>query len=115
MKARLPQGMGGGPQNLNAMMRQAQKMQADMESKQQELQAKEYDISAGGGAVQIKINGKKELLSLQISEAIVDPEDIETLQDILIADFNEAIKTVEAESADEMGRIAGSLNIPGLF
>ena len=79
MKARLPQGMGGGPQNLNAMMRQAQKMQADMESKQQELQAKEYDISAGGGAVQIKINGKKELLSLQISEAIVDPEDIETL------------------------------------
>ncbi|MDY2608941.1 MAG: YbaB/EbfC family nucleoid-associated protein [Eubacteriales bacterium] len=115
MKARLPQGMGGGPQNLNAMMRQAQKMQADMESKQQELQAKEYDISAGGGAVQIKINGKKELLSLQISEAIVDPEDIETLQDILIAAFNEAIKTVEAESADEMGRIAGSLNIPGLF
>ena len=107
--------MGGGPQNLNAMMRQAQKMQADMESKQQELQAKEYDISAGGGAVQIKINGKKELLSLQISEAIVDPEDIETLQDILIAAFNEAIKTVEAESADEMGRIAGSLNIPGLF
>ena len=115
MKARLPQGMGGGPQNLNAMMRQAQKMQADMESKQQELQAKEYDISAGGGAVQIKINGKKELLSLQISEAIVNPEDIETLQDILIAAFNEAIKTVEAESADEMGRIAGSLNIPGLF
>lgn len=115
MKARLPQGMGGGPQNLNAMMRQAQKMQADMESKQQELQAKEYDISAGGGAVQIKINGKKKLLSLQISEAIVDPEDIETLQDILIAAFNEAIKTVEAESADEMGRIAGSLNIPGLF
>ena len=115
MKARLPQGMGGGPQNLNAMMRQAQKMQADMESKQQELQAKEYDISAGGEAVQIKINGKKELLSLQISEAIVDPEDIETLQDILIAAFNEAIKTVEAESADEMGRIAGSLNIPGLF
>ena len=97
------------------MMRQAQKMQAGMESKQQELQAKEYDISAGGGAVQIKINGKKELLSLQISEAIVDPEDIETLQDILIAAFNEAIKTVEAESADEMGRIAGSLNIPGLF
>ena len=86
-----------------------------MESKQQELQAKEYDISAGGGAVQIKINGKKELLSLQISEAIVNPEDIETLQDILIAAFNEAIKTVEAESADEMGRIAGSLNIPGLF
>ena len=115
MKARLRKGMGGGPQNLNAMMRQAQKMQADMESKQQELQAKEYDISAGGGAVQIKINGKKELLSLQISEAIVDPEDIETLQDILIAAFNEAIKTVEAESADEMGRIAGSLNIPGLF
>ena len=62
--------MGGGPQNLNAMMRQAQKMQADMESKQQELQAKEYDISAGGGAVQIKINGKKVTTSKEVSQMV---------------------------------------------
>ncbi len=115
MKARIPQGMGGGPQNLNAMMRQAQKMQEDMEAKQQELQAREYDISAGGGAVKLKINGKKELLSLEISPDIVDADDVETLTDILIAAFNEAVKTVENDGADEMSKITGSLNIPGLF
>ena len=115
MKARIPQGMGGGPQNLNAMMRQAQKMQEDMEAKQQELQAREYDISAGGGAVKLKINGKKELLSLEISPDIVDADDVETLADILIAAFNEAVKTVENDGADEMSKITGSLNIPGLF
>lgn len=115
MKARIPQGTGGGPQNLNAMMRQAQKMQEDMEAKQQELQAREYDISAGGGAVKLKINGKKELLSLEISPDIVDADDVETLSDILIAAFNEAVKTVENDGADEMSKITGSLNIPGLF
>ena len=115
MKARIPQGMGGGPQNLNAMMRQAQKMQEDMEAKQQELQAREYDISAGGGAVKLKINGKKELLSLEISPDIVDADDVETLSDILIAAFNEAVKTAENDGADEMSKITGSLNIPGLF
>ena len=115
MKARIPQGMGGGPQNLNAMMRQAQKMQEDMEAKQQELQAREYDISAGGGAVKLKINGKKELLSLEISPDIVDADDVETLTDILIAAFNEAVTTVENDGADEMSKITGSLNIPGLF
>lgn len=115
MKARIPQGMVGGPQNLNAMMRQAQKMQEDMEAKQQELQAREYDISAGGGAVKLKINGKKELLSLEISPDIVDADDVETLTDILIAAFNEAVKTVENDGADEMSKITGSLNIPGLF
>ena len=115
MKARIPQGMGGGPQNLNAMMRQAQKMQEDMEAKQQELQAREYDISAGGGAVKLKINGKKELLSLEISPDIVDADDVETLTDILIAAFNEAVETVENDGADEMSKITGSLNIPGLF
>lgn len=115
MKARLPQGMGGGPQNMNAMLRQAQKMQADMEELQADLDSREYDISTGGGVVKIKINGKKEVLSMELSPDIVDPDDIETLTDILTAAVNEAIKTVEKTNADEMGKVTGSINMPRLF
>ena len=115
MKARLPQGMGGGPQNMNAMIRQAQKMQEDMNALQTELEAREYDISAGGGMVKITINGKKEIKSITIDPEIVDPDDIETLEDILTAGVNEAIKRVESEASDEMSKITGSMNIPGLF
>lgn len=115
MKARLPQGMGGGPQNMQAMLRQAQKMQEDMAAMQEELEAKEYEIKAGGGAVTLKINGKKEITSLIIDEAIVDPEDTETLADVLTAAFNEAIRKVEETSQNEMQKITGSLNMPGLF
>ena len=115
MKARLPQGMGGGPQNMNAMIRQAQKMQEDMAALQEELDAKTYEITAGGGAVTIKISGKKEILSLDISPEIVDPEDIETLADILTAGVNEAIKKVDQTNADEMSKITNGLNLPGLI
>lgn len=115
MKARLPQGMGGGPHNMNAMLKQAQKMQEDMNAMQEELESKEYDISAGGGMVKITITGKKEVKSITVSPEIVDPDDIETLEDILIAAVNEAIKTVEDNAAQEMSKITGSLNIPGLF
>ena len=92
MKARLPKGMGGGPQNMNAMIKQAQKMQEDMEALQAELDEREYDISAGGGMVTLKINGKKEVLSMDIKPEIVDPDDTETLADIIIAAVNEGIK-----------------------
>ncbi len=115
MKARLPQGMGGGPQNMNAMLKQAQKMQADMEVKQAELDEREYDISAGGGVVGVKINGKKEILSIDIKPEIVDPDDIETLSDLLVAAVNEAIKKVEETNSEEMQKITGNLNVPGLF
>ena len=115
MKARLPQGMGGGPQNMNAMLRQAQKMQEDMNALQADLESREYEVSAGGGMVKISINGKKEIKSIQISPEIVDPDDIETLEDILIAGVNEAIKRVEGDASDEMSKITGSLNMPGLF
>ncbi len=115
MKARLPQGMGGGPQNMNAMIRQAQKMQEDMEALQQELDEREYDISAGGGAVKIKITGKKQITALEISPEIVDPDDVETLSDILIAGVNEAIKQVEETNSEEMGKVTGNLSIPGLL
>ena len=115
MKARLPKGMGGGAQNMNAMIRQAQQMQEDMTNLQEELDAKEYEISAGGGVVTIKINGKKEVLSLDIKPEIVDPDDIETMTDILIAAFNEAIKRVDTDAENEMSAITGALNMPGLF
>ena len=115
MKARVPKGMGGGPQNMNAMIKQAQKMQEDMEAKQAELEEREYDISAGGGVVGVKINGKKEILSIDIKPEIVDPDDIETLSDILVAAVNEAIKRVEDTNNAELNKITGPMNLPGLF
>ena len=115
MKARLPQGMGGGPQNMQSMMRQVQKMQADMESLQADLDCREYEIKAGGGVVSVKINGKKEVLSIDIKPEIVDPDDIETLSDVLVAAVNEAIKKVEDTNSSEMQKVTGSVSIPGIF
>jgi DNA-binding YbaB/EbfC family protein len=116
MKARLPKGVGGGPQNMQGMIRQAQKMQEEIAAKQEELSAREYEVSAGGGVVTVRINGKKEILSIDIKPEIVDPDDIETLSDILVAGVNEAIKKVESESAAEIEKITGSLpGVPGLF
>ena len=115
MRANLPKGMGGGPQTMNAMIRQAQKMQEDMEALQADLDAREYDISAGGGVVGVKINGKKEILAIDIKPEIVDPDDIETLSDILVAAVNEAIKRVEDTNNAEMSKITGNVGIPGLF
>ena len=115
MKANLPKGMGGGAQNMQAMIRQAQKMQEDMAAKQEELDAREYEINAGGGVVTVKINGKKEVLSIDIDPEVVDPDDVETLQDILVAGVNEAIKRVEDTNSKEMEKITGSMNMPGLF
>ena len=115
MKARIPSGMGGGPQNLNAMLKQAQKMQEDMAAMQEELDSREYDISAGGGVVGVKINGKREILAIDIKPEIVDPDDIETLSDILVAAVNEAIKRVNDTNEAEMQKITGSMNMPGMF
>ena len=115
MRANLPKGMGGGPQNMNALIKQAQKMQEDMEALQADLDEREYDISAGGGVVTVKISGKKEILSIDIKPEIVDPDDIETLSDILVAAVNEAIKRVEETNSAEMSKITGNMSVPGLF
>lgn len=118
MKARIPQGMGGGPANMQNMMRQAQKMQEQMAALQEELETREYEIKAGGGVVTVVINGKKEVKSIDIDPEIVDPDDIETLSDILVAGVNEAIKKVEETASTEMEKITGSLSnmgLPGLF
>ena len=100
---------------MQAMLKQAQKMQEDMAAKQEELEAREYDISAGGGVVNVRINGKKEILSVKLSPEIVDPDDIETLEDLIVAAVNEAVKKVEAISADEMQKITGNIGLPGMF
>ena len=112
MRANYPKNAGG--QNFNAMLQQAQKMQEDMAAKQAELEEREYEVSAGGGAVTVKINGKKQILSLDIAPEIVDPDDIETLSDILIAAVNQAIKQVEDTSSAEMEKITGAMGIPGM-
>ena len=100
---------------MNAMPKQAQKMQEDMAALQEDLDAREYDISAGGGVVGVKINGKKEILSIDIQPEIVDPDDIETLSDILVAAVNEAIKRVENTNSEEMDKITKGMNMPGMF
>lgn len=115
MRANIPKGVGGGPQNMQAMIRQAQKMQEDMAAKQEELDAREYEIKAGGGVVTVKINGKKEILSIDLDPEIVDPDDVETLTDLLVAGVNEAIKRVETTNAAEMEKITGSMGLPGMF
>ena len=115
MKANIPKGMGGGPQNMQAMLRQAQKMQEDVAAKQAELDAREYEVKAGGGVVTVKINGQKEILSIDIAPELVDPDDIETLSDILVAGVNEAIKRVEDTNAREIEKITGSMAMPSLF
>lgn len=112
MKVRLPKGVGGGPSDMNAMIRQAQKMQEELQEKQAELEEREYEVKAGGGAVAVKIRGNREILDLSISPDIVDPDDVETLQDILIAAVNEAIKTVDKTTEEELGKISGGLNLP---
>ncbi len=115
MKVRIPQGMGGGPSNMQSMLKQAQKMQEDMQNKQEELEACEYEVSSGGGVVTVKINGKKEILSVKIDKEVIDPDDPETLEDLITAAVNEAIKKVESVSADEMQKITGAMGLPGMF
>ena len=115
MRANIPKGMGGGPQNMQAMLRQAQKLQEDMAVLQEDLDAREYEIKAGGGVVAVKINGKKEILGIDIQPEIVDPDDIETLSDILVAAVNEAIKRVETTNTAEMDQLTKGMNMPGMF
>ena len=115
MKARLPQGFGGGAQNMNSMIKQAQKMQEEMAKVQEELKAKEYATTVGGGVVEITMTGDKVLKSITLKPEIVDPEDIETLQDLIVSGVNEVLRQVETETESRMNAISGGLNIPGLF
>lgn len=118
MKARLPQGYGGGMGgNMNNMIRQAQKMQAEMEKVQAELAETEYKATVGGGAVEVTVTGKKEVTALTIKPEVVDPEDIEMLEDLVISAVNEAIRSAEKDSEEKLGKITGGLGggLGGLF
>ena len=101
-------------QNFNTIMKQAKKMQEKMAKLQQELEAKTVEAQAGGGMVSVVVNGKYEIVSLKIEKDVVNPEDIEMLQDLIAAAVNEGIRKAQEMSASEMGKITGGLNIPGL-
>ena len=103
-------GMGG---NMNNMMKQMQKMQKKMETMQAELEEKEIQASAGGGAVTVTVTGKKEVVAIEIDESVVDPEDIEMLQDLVMAAVNEALREAEEMMNKEMSKLTGGMNIPG--
>ena len=114
MKARLPKGMGGGPQNMQAMLKQAQKMQENIEAKKAELEAKEYVVTSGGGMVEITMTGKHEVKAIGINPEVVDPEDVEMLEDMLVAALNEVTRQIDEEAERELDIVTGGLNIPGL-
>ena len=105
-------GMGGfGGMNINQLMKEAKKMQSDMEKSQEELAAKEFEATAGGGAVYVKVSGSKELKEIKIKQEVVDPEDVEMLQDLILTCVNEALRKVDSEQAASLGKY----NIPGLM
>ncbi len=110
-KGGFPGGFGGG--NMNNLMKQAQKLQKQMEDMQKDLETKEFEASVGGGAVVIKVNGKKEVTSINIKPEVVDPDDVEMLEDLVMSAVNEAIKKAEDETSSKMGKLTGGMG--GLF
>ena len=105
-------GMGGfGGMNINQLMKEAKKMQADLEKSQEELQAKEFEATAGGGAISVKVGGNKEIKEINISKDVVDSDDVEMLQDLIITCINEALRKVDSAQSANIGKY----NIPGMF
>lgn len=115
MKARLPQGYGGGGGNLQQLARQAQKMQEEMDRVTAELEEKEYSATSGGDAVKATVTGKMEVSSIELKPEVVDPEDIEMLSDLVVAAVNEALRAAATDKAAQMEKISGGLSMPGLF
>jgi len=105
-------GMGG---NMNSLMKQAQKFQKQMEDMQKDLEDKKFESSAGGGAVTAIANGKRQLIEIRIKPEVVDADDVEMLEDLIMSACNEALKKAEDESSNEMGKLTGGLNMPGMF
>ena len=109
-------GFPGGmmPGNMNNLMKQAQKMQRQMQEAQQQLEESEFTATSGGGAVEVKVSGKKEIISLKLSEEAVDPDDIETLEDMIVAALNEAFKQVDAAQESSLGKFTGGMGMGGM-
>lgn len=112
-KGRIPMGMGMG--NMNNMIKQAQKMQQDMFKMQEELEQSFFEATAGGGAVSVKMSGKKELTEVKISPDVVDVDDIEMLEDLILVAVNDVIKKIDQKNQAQMSKMTGGMNIPGLF
>ena len=108
-------GFQGMPGNMNNILKQAQKMQKEMEKMQKEMEAKEVESSVGGGAVTVRANGKKEILSVSIKPEVVDPDDVEMLEDLVLAAVNEAIRLAEEMVSSKMSKLTGGMNMPGMF
>ena len=107
-----PGGMGGfGGMNINNLMKEAKKMQADMEKSQAELANREFDATAGGGAISVKVSGQKVLKEIKIQKDVVDPDDVEMLEDLILTCVNEALRKVDSAQADQLGKF----NIPGFM
>ena len=107
-----PGGMGGfGGMNINQLMKEAKKMQADMEKSQEELVSKEFEATAGGGAIEVKVSGAKEIKSIRINKDVVDPDDVEMLEDLILTCVNEALRKVDSAQAQSFGKY----NIPGIM
>ena len=107
-----PGGMGGfGGMNINNLMKEAKKMQADIEKTQSEIASKDFEASAGGGAIEVKVSGAKVIKEIKIKPEVVDPEDVEMLQDLIITCINEALRKVDDEQSSQMGKF----NIPGIM
>lgn len=110
-------GGGGMPGNMANLMKQAQKMQKQMEEQAKEMETKEFTATAGGGAVEATVSGNKKLLKLSLNEEVVDPDDVEMLEDLIVAAINEAFDKVDEESSSSMNKLTGGMggNIPGMF
>lgn len=116
MKARLPQGYGGGgASNIQQLAKQAQKLQEEMDQVTEELEAKEYSAASGGNAVSVTVTGKMEVKAVEIKPEVVDPEDVEMLSDLIMAAVNEALRAAAADKSERMEKISGGLNVPGLL
>lgn len=112
-KPRIPMGMGGA--NMNNMIKQAQKMQQDMLKMQEEIESQEFEATAGGGVITVKMSGKKELTAVTIKPEAVDPDDVEMLEDLILTAVNDVLAKVDSANASKMSSITGGLNLGGLF
>ena len=111
----MPKGYGGGMPNMNNLMKQAKNMQKKMEEMQEELEKRQLEVTSGGGAVKVVISGKKEIAEIVLNPDVVDPDDVEMLQDLVVAAVNETLRQVDEATSAEMGEISGGMSLPGML
>ena len=115
MKSRVPKQFQGGGQDMNSMIHQAKKMQDEITALQEDIEQRTFTAAAGGGAVTVTVTGKKTVQSIELKPEVVDPSDIEMLQDLIISAVNEAVNNIEETTENEMSKITGGVALPGLF